>query len=394
MKKLAFGALFVGLLTAACGGGSSTTHADAKVINVIDAAMTGDSVTPAACNVTAQTGCATGEKCTWIRVAASTTQQLGQLGCVPDGTAALDGACAYGASGTATGYDNCAKGLVCLASSTTEAAPGTCRTICDLAALAGAAGACPTNYGCGSYINLFANGSDTAVAGVCDPTCDPLTQVRDSDSKAACGSTDPNNPNRGCYGYPSSDNTPTEFRCSGAGDLTLNPGAPIPVANAYLNACAPGFIPLFYASTTDHNNVVCTAFCAPGDTTSAAKTNANGKVGSGQTCNDHGSPAPFECRYLWSYEDTTTPLTKYSHNVGVCFDYSKFTWDNDNNTATPNVPNPSCTALAAGAGTGDGTHAVDWGCIDVTTRPAFKSKLPFRSALTAGEIAKLQASWN
>ncbi|MCE9573346.1 MAG: hypothetical protein K8W52_09330 [Deltaproteobacteria bacterium] len=385
MKKLAFGALFIGLLTAACGGGSSS-NADAKIIVTADAAQPDGSV--AACNVTAQTGCDPGEKCTWIRVAASTTQQLGQLGCVPDGTVALDGACMYGAAGTATGYDNCQKGLVCLANSTVDSAAGSCRTICDLAAVAPAAGACPTNYGCGAYINLFANGSDTAVAGVCDPTCDPLTQIRDTDQKAACGSTDPANPNRGCYGYPSSDATPTEFRCSGAGDLTFGAGHLLPVADAYLNACAPGFIPLFYASTTDHNNVVCTGFCAPGDTNSTAKANAGGKVGSGHTCQDGGADAAVECRYLWAYEDATTPLTKYSHGVGVCFDYSKFTYDDDQNAATPNVPNPSCTELATGA------DAISWGCEDVQTRPAFKSKVPFRSALTAEQVETLKGSWN
>ena len=392
MKKLAFGALFVGLFAAACGGGSS--GADAKIVVVTDAAPTGDTANPAACNVTAQTGCDPGEKCTWIRVAASTTQQLGQLGCVPDGTVALDGACKYGASGTATGYDDCQKGFVCLANSTVEAAPGTCRTICDLAAVAPAAGACPANYGCGSYINLFANGEDTAVAGVCDPTCDVLTQKRDTDGVAACGSTDVNNPNRGCYGYPSSDATPTEFRCSGAGDLTLNPGAPIAIADAYLNACAPGFIPLFYASSTDKNNVVCTAFCQPGDTNSGAPANANGKVGSGHTCADKNTPSPVECRYVWWYEDATTPLTKASH-LGVCFDYSKFTYDDDQNTATPPVPDPSCTELAPGAGTTE-AQAQDWGCEDVTTRPAFKAKSqsPLRIHLTDAQVEAISASMN
>lgn len=391
MKKLACGALLIGLLAAACGGGSS--GADARVIQTIDSASGVDG-TPAACNVVAQTGCDPGEKCTWIRVAASSTQQLGQVGCVPDGDKALNAACTYMAAGTSTGYDDCQKGLICLADSRVDMATGSCRTICDLAAVAPAAGSCPDKYGCGAYINLFANGQDTALAGVCDPTCDVLTQKRDSDGAEACGSTDPQNPNRGCYGYPSSDNTPTEFRCSGAGDATLNPGAPIPVADAYLNACAPGYIPLFYASSSDHNNVVCTAFCQPQDTNSTAKAGANGKVGSNQTCADKNSPTPFECRYLWWYEDATTPLTKYSHGLGVCFDYSKYTWT-PGGTGTAAVAQPSCTELAPGlSAAGDGTGATDWGCEDVTTRPAFRMKPPVRSALSGEQVETLIKSWN
>src|SRR5260370_24005462 len=60
MRKLAFGALFVGLL-AACGGNSGNN----KVIKFIDGPA-GDGSGPGACNVLTQTGCDVGQKCTWI----------------------------------------------------------------------------------------------------------------------------------------------------------------------------------------------------------------------------------------------------------------------------------------------------------------------------------------
>jgi hypothetical protein len=70
------------------------------------------------CDVLAQTGCMTGQKCSWIDDSAT----AGHIGCAPDGTVALGGACAHGAFG-ATGYDNCMKGTVCIA--------GHCDTICS-----------------------------------------------------------------------------------------------------------------------------------------------------------------------------------------------------------------------------------------------------------------------
>src|SRR5690242_18098144 len=131
MKKLVFGALLAGLV-AACGGGSSG-HPDGHII--IGDGDGGIDATIGICNLITQTGCNAGEKCTWVRVAASDTQQLGQLGCVPEGDVTVDAACAYGAAGTATGYDDCIKGYICLASPRGDMAQGTCRQICDLSAV-------------------------------------------------------------------------------------------------------------------------------------------------------------------------------------------------------------------------------------------------------------------
>ena len=101
MKKLAFGALFVGLLVA-CGGG------DDNKIKLVD---TNTVDTPSVCNPLTQAGCMAGEKCTWL-LDALMPQYVGHVGCAPDGTAAQGEACMYGAPG-ASGYDNCKSGLVC-----------------------------------------------------------------------------------------------------------------------------------------------------------------------------------------------------------------------------------------------------------------------------------------
>src|SRR5690349_737419 len=128
MNKLAWAALGAGMLViAACGGGSGD-HPDTQITHA-DAGGDGSGLT---CNVSTNMGCAQGDKCTWVRVSVGPdpAQQLGQVGCVPDGNVPTDGACQYGMSGVATGYDNCVGGDICLAPRTAEQATGTCREIC------------------------------------------------------------------------------------------------------------------------------------------------------------------------------------------------------------------------------------------------------------------------
>src|SRR5690348_9439119 len=62
MKKLAFGALIVGLI-AACGGSSSNNN---KKIILPDGSGSGGPDAPMTCNPLTQTGCAAGQKCTWV----------------------------------------------------------------------------------------------------------------------------------------------------------------------------------------------------------------------------------------------------------------------------------------------------------------------------------------
>src|ERR1700733_2876677 len=148
MKKLVLGALFVGL--AACSSKSSNGP-----IVIIDSAG-GDS-SSAACNVLTQTGCTTGEKCTWLEDSAGsgTEPALGHLGWAPGGTAATGAACTYGAPG-ATGYDNCVSGDVCSSAK--------CKTICDQA---GGTPMCATGFACATYDGLFGPSGQAVAAGVC-----------------------------------------------------------------------------------------------------------------------------------------------------------------------------------------------------------------------------------
>ena len=62
------------------------------------------------CDPVAQTGCDTGEKCTWQEV----TDSLGRIACVPVGLVTIGGACQFLPPGETAGYDDCVPGAYCL----------------------------------------------------------------------------------------------------------------------------------------------------------------------------------------------------------------------------------------------------------------------------------------
>src|SRR3569623_2852629 len=100
MQKLALGALCAALLVA-CGNSSAN-----KVHIVTDSGS--GSGSGAACNVLAQTGCNTGEKCTWIYalVSADGTNILGHVGCAPEGDKAETAHCPHHAPGPQSSDEN------------------------------------------------------------------------------------------------------------------------------------------------------------------------------------------------------------------------------------------------------------------------------------------------
>ncbi|HEY1088598.1 MAG TPA: hypothetical protein VGE37_12925, partial [Archangium sp.] len=63
-------------------------------------------------------GCATGRKCAWVELSAAPV--MGALRCVPNGTVAIDAACARGDAGV----DDCVSGSVC--------SSAVCRPVCDV----------------------------------------------------------------------------------------------------------------------------------------------------------------------------------------------------------------------------------------------------------------------
>jgi hypothetical protein len=378
MKKLAFGALCIGLLSmAACGGGGDRVD---TIITHVDGGGDGSSLV---CNVATNTGCAQGEKCTWVRVSVgeNETMQLGQVGCVADGTVPTGGACTYGMSGVLTGFDDCVGGNICLAPRTAENATGTCKEICSLA---DASNPCAEDFACGAYQKYFSNNSDdTPLAGVCDPTCNPLTNTRDSDDAPACGDATPTDQTDAgsvsCYGLPSRNTNPTTFRCSGIIDEDANtPGIQndnthrVQPSRLCLNCCAPGNAPLYYESDAVQE-VVCFAYCQPQiSNNTLPEINANGL--SPFACADTTATGPNEeCRYLWFFEQAFTtaevPLSANSDAYGFCWDYTQYGYDHDEDTGTADIPWPSCTTVAPDTAGPGGDYF--WGCTSSDNAPAF-----------------------
>ena len=372
MKKLALGALFVGL--AACGGGSNSNS-----VNLIDAS--GDGGGGMACNPLTQTGCDAGQKCTWIND--QDNPPIGHVGCAPEGGVggtpiAIGGACTDPVAGP-MGYDDCAKGSVCLS--------GECKQICDVN---GGTPACDMDHACTRYADFFESGG-TAVAGVCDPACDPLTQdLKVGANKAACGSPMPAAPTKGCYGYD-------EYSCAPSG-MTSWPltDRMMPRTNAagnpYLNGCAPGFIPLFY-ERTGSTVTLCSGICAALEISNAQPAanadgddNALGKaptaaaaVAGGATCGvtarGSGPGVGSQCHYLWPYlEDEATgelPVAferDYVDKLGVCFAISFFQYDS-NGDMTPDAPYPDCTTLPPTGAANMFGNASYWGCLKRSNTP-------------------------
>ena len=317
----------------------------------------GAEVAPAPCDMVAQTGCGAGERCAWIRDQVD-PKPSGAPGCVAEGTADVNGPCSYGATGTATGFDNCRKGLTCLATYA-EQATGVCRAVCDLTAAPGSSGACVGPYVCGAYSDFLGTGPQTV--GLCDPTCDPLTQQRLADGAPYCGGTA--GPSLGCYGGPSVDPSPSHFICAKAGPATnVSDTACDQNGMCFLNGCAPGFLALLHASNSDPTPI-CVALCEPGDTSQAAPGNAQGKVGSGHTCPDAGAGGTHECRYWRWLEGADTPVSSFSAGLGFCMDYTKYLYDS-NGDQSLDAAYPSCTTLSATGHTfSDAVSDTQyWGC--------------------------------
>jgi len=350
MKKLALGALFAGLM--ACGGGSNNT------VTLVDGpTVDGMSV----CNPLMQSGCLAGEKCGWIidQAGTATTASIGHIGCAATGAIAVGGQCMTGAGGMgATGADNCVGNAACVS--------GECKLICDPNL---GAPMCDANHSCSQYQNLFVN-SGTTVAGVCDPSCDPLTQeLKVGTPSAACGSPDPTKPTKGCYGYD-------DFSCSNTG-VNSNPASlayldltdrTMP-RGEFLNSCAPGFLRLWYESETVMVGK-CAGYCAvlPIDNTSAHSGNGLGSTAAlaklpkeaaaaagngtcGPTKKGSISGGDQMCVHFWTVaaDDATgeIPATfePYITTLGACFSYTQFKYDNDGSAQTPDVVQPNCNTL-------------------------------------------------
>ena len=332
--------------TAGGGGGAGSGSGGTSGSKGNDA---GTDAAPIPCDPLAQTSCLSNERCSWI----ATSATAGHAVCLADGTVGQGGACAAGAYGEATGFDNCRRGLAC--------ANGQCQPICKISP-----DSCGAHFVCTTYSSVFySNG--TSVAGVCAPTCNPLTQARDYDGAAACGS--PSSPTSalpalGCFGK-------SVFTCAKVvypNNKSDAPAAGPASGGFFLNGCAPGYLPVLTAMTGS-TQTICVALCEPGPTSVGSTAQAAGVTP--YTCPAAGAAAPHECRYWWWLQNTTSASfpDALSNTMGFCIDYTKYTGDR---TGAGTTPYPSCTALSATAHSYDATltDAQYWGCQPYPTPPA------------------------
>ena len=299
-------------------------------------------------------GCSPGEKCTWINVT-EMPMPLGEVGCVPDGTAPLEGACTQGPVGETTGYDDCVAGLYCINS--------VCRDLCGFDGSPNAA--CAAGHSCTRYSGVFANGDDDPTAGACIESCNPLTQLT--------GSGDPCPANEGCYLL--SNTVDTVAVCAYAG--SLGHGATI-TGPAFPNSCLPRHMPRL--RTQGMNTVECGALCQPAEVYMGHNESSEEGVAP-YTCTAAGAAPPTdpmdgEACFFWWVREPTDQVTAFSNTVGWCFRFAAFQYDS-NNDMTYDAPYPRCSTLTTGDalpplnGTSD---ALYFGCVELA--PSLPAPLP------------------
>lgn len=381
--KFAVPLLFASLV--ACGGGKDKPAIDGSVTPPVDSTTVlvdaadpiPDAFVEGACNpleAPGQQGCAAGRKCTWIEIQ-ETPEPIGALGCVPDGTVALGGACTTGAPGETTGYDNCAAGGICI--------NAVCKDLCGFDASANAA--CAAGSACTRYSGLGANGEDDPVIGACNETCDPLKQTR-----IVNGQTETCGTGQGCYLLASTVDTIAV--CAGAGTPTHN--QPI-VGMTFANSCAPGHVPRQAVQGVAGNE--CAALCKPanvymgnneafegGDSTVTNWMNmpATCESAGGTTVRPEVPATGESCTFYWTREPAAN-LTSFSNTLGWCFNHASWKYDPDgmepiNNTADyPRCPTLTTGDVVPPIGNPPHNDAIYFGCHEL---PAMKqapmSKLP------------------
>lgn len=384
MKNLILGAAAVAL-AAACGGGGKPQLLDAS----IDAQF--------ACNPVAQTGCKTGEKCTWIVDidATMTSNEIGHIGCAANAATPIDDgkACADASVKSGAPVDTCIGGDLCVSNK--------CKPICDPSVSGTAAGACKPDFACTTYAGVFDTGGP-AVAGVCEPQCDPLTQqLKVGSPNNACGSADATKPSAACVFGPD----PTAWVCAPSGSILYantdrkppltDPGSGRP----FPNGCAPGFIPFYFEDASGAMKTLCTGLCAPlkvdstiammtghtkdnqGDITVPGKLVADMVPKAGHAvctkdvkgASDITAPRGEDCRFSWfplaQGDPAKATPTPYNNSLGFCFAYEKFL------VVGPNkLPLKSCADLPVTADAADPFgSADDNGCYPLATATARKS---------------------
>jgi hypothetical protein len=327
------------------------------------------------CNPLTQSGCAAGEKCTWL-LDAVVPQYIGHIGCAPMGARDVGESCMYGPPGC-DGYDDCKKGFVC---GDYRGGEGVCKQLCDQQ---GGFPMCDAQHSCVTHSGLFSTGETTpSAAGVCDIACDPLTDndfdgsgSASTKSTTTCGA----DPNVGCYGYPSFGTPPkTAWSCSNernpnvAQPIGLRHRVQCTTANACVDSiqpirvesCNQGYLPLLRESATV-STVICVALCKPKNCYAGnCGPNDENRLGEApHRCMNPDRVGTFDtsaggehCRFMWSFErDELGDFlpSSSSNTLGFCFDHAKYGF-------------PPCASLPDGFGSGSALGAGDVGCVDTT----------------------------
>jgi hypothetical protein len=161
MKKVACLALVGALGLFGCGGGGGDDDDDISFPDAGDGPMYDAGGGPV-CNAVSQTGCAAGEKCTYVLD--DPTAGSGHLECKPDGTQGEGAACMRAAEVGA--YDDCVAGFHCY--------NGTCRQICTT-----------VNDTCAGECGDFVDGNgQPIVVEWCLDACDALLQDCPTENEA------------------------------------------------------------------------------------------------------------------------------------------------------------------------------------------------------------------
>jgi hypothetical protein len=299
--------------------------------------------------------CHANERCAWIwdsyddPLTPVNEHSIGHASCVPDGTLAVGEACVrsgpsvFESPGTGAGVpDQCVRDSYCQSE--------TCRSLCDLD---GGEPTCPANSECTRFSGLFID-QGMVTAGLCMPSCDPLTQVEAGSSANACGSAIPDAPDRGCFAIPTADGLRfacTEISSAGSGRTDGLPADGPAGGGSYASGCEAGYLPI-WIDPTDDSVTICAGVCAavpvdntnpwlaPGSSHAFAKLHDQPmpRMGDGVCiAGKKGHDAPADCRF-------------FGENLGVCFAFSEYTYDHDEDPATPEITSPSCAELPPAGG--------------------------------------------
>lgn len=274
--------------------------------------------------------------------------EVGEIGCPCD---AVTG-------GTTTG---CALG-VCV--------DGVCRATCELRA---GVPTCDRATTCVSREDAIAE-----PMGVCEPTCDPLTQCALMSARPdACGASDTRAPDRGCVGVPELTCRAVPASALAATDREA-PVSGVPIDRA----CAPGYVALLEEATGSTRRI-CAGLCAvlETDATPMHAGNAKGdasaagklvgerapRVGDA-TCDvgAKGAEPSSMCRFVWPLLGDEVPASFVLHHLdtlGVCIAIAHYAYDADGD-GTAETAMPDCATLPPRSAATPGTFddAADWGC--------------------------------